>query len=87
MITLGFFARVYRYADKEGLTQCIPCPEGQECLVVTESPTLCPIGTYSDITCKPCGPGTYTDEEGKFTCTQCEVGGGCVLSADDVQLG
>ena len=61
------------YADREGLTQCIPCPEGQECLVVTSSPTLCAVGTYSDVTCKPCTPGFYTDEEGKLTCSQCQV--------------
>ncbi len=62
------------YADREGLTRCIPCPEGQECLVVTAPPTLCPVGTFSDVTCKPCAPGSYTDDAGQLSCTPCAAG-------------
>ena len=62
------------YADREGLTRCIPCPEGQECLVVTAPPTLCPMGTFSDVTCKPCAPGSYTDDAGQLSCTPCAAG-------------
>lgn len=58
---------------------CTNCPDGESTNNIDRECSPCDIGRYSkpstgQMTCTPCGAGTYADDTGSDTCKDCPVG-------------
>lgn len=70
------------YANNTGQEKCTPCPYGSFCADPSQSPKLCPKGTYTNqytslSYCTICPSGLYATNNGSAYCLQCPPGYKC----------
>lgn len=69
------------YTLENGTVSCEPCPPGYMCKVPSESPKVCPRGSYTSCIaqecCTPCPMGSYNLHSGSTRCIKCPAGTKC----------